>query len=547
MSQLRSRLYRWTRDKSLIIRVSVAILALGGVLGFLLSLLGSGLTVPSHRERLLFDKNFLQSLPGRGNVEEVAMLVRGARPLSERLRIHVRDRRADGEDQSPLPAASGAFSAKPGLAWAGAVIDHSTLPAAEKELLRLLNRGLHGEGSEAAGALAELERRAALENAPRHVQAFLGDVLATDEETAKAAVDAYRAEMRHHRTGSYEPEEIARLLLASEDPGALAELLSDAPVLAHVSSTTLSDIASRARDIPLLLRAVWRMDYGSIPATIVFLVLLSGTIWAVVLGLFIKLDQRRLALFGAALVLGVLSATATLFAAILQDDWSTFGGRQEGELLDQAIYWICGVGLREEVIKLLFFVPLLPFLRKRAPLEAFLAASYVGLGFAIQENVGYYHSPLVGTVAWTRLFTANFLHLALTGLAGLALRDMAARPSRWQPFVEKLLLVALLHGGYNLLIAVAPFGDASAWFQIAVMAFIATRYFHELNALHITVPGQPVSPLGWFVVMSTVLLAASFCIACRDMPFLAAVNLVGASSLSTAIIAFLYINQFKQH
>ena len=78
------------------------------------------------------------------------------------------------------------------------------------------------------------------------------------------------------------------------------------------------------------------------------------------------------------------------------------------------------IGLREEALKLLLFVPLIPFLLNRDDLEILTVAGLVGLGFALEENINYFQAS-AGLSAVGRFATANFLHIALTAMCGLTL------------------------------------------------------------------------------------------------------------------------------
>ena len=59
----------------------------------------------------------------------------------------------------------------------------------------------------------------------------------------------------------------------------------------------------------------------------------------------------------------MISTTPTIFLVILQDDILGFAVGED--TLRSFAYYLAGVGAREELCKLLLFLPLLPFLIKR--------------------------------------------------------------------------------------------------------------------------------------------------------------------------------------
>src|SRR5207244_9548964 len=94
-------------------------------------------------------------------------------------------------------------------------------------------------------------------------------------------------------------------------------------------------------------------------------------------------------LYGLSFVLGILSIYPTLLAVVTEE--SIFKFKMVNQPLPDAIYFVFGVGLREELCKLLLFLPLLPALLKRGSrIEAMTCGALVGLGFAAEENVGYF-------------------------------------------------------------------------------------------------------------------------------------------------------------
>ncbi|QDU54674.1 PrsW family glutamic-type intramembrane protease [Aeoliella mucimassa] len=150
-----------------------------------------------------------------------------------------------------------------------------------------------------------------------------------------------------------------------------------------------------------------------------------------------------------AVPLGVLSIWPTLFAVDWQD--IEMGISEADDLKAGLKFFIAGVGLREELCKLLMFVPLLPpIIRRRNEREALIVAACVGLGFAMEENINY----ILGTGDATgRFLTANFFHMSLTGIAGLALcRGIWCPRERAAEAGVVFLVAVFVHGLYDAFI-----------------------------------------------------------------------------------------------
>ncbi len=175
--------------------------------------------------------------------------------------------------------------------------------------------------------------------------------------------------------------------------------------------------------------------------------LLAGLVWFVSLHKACRLPRRQWWLSLAGLPLGAFSTVVTL---VLMEMQEARNGLTESELAGPALlFQIASVGLREEGSKLLCFLPMLLFLRRGTPAQALMAASAVGLGFAIEENISYF-AMSEGTSVMGRHLTANFMHLAMTGLTGHALFRFLRYPKHYgAAFVATFTCMVLIHGLYN--------------------------------------------------------------------------------------------------
>ena len=176
--------------------------------------------------------------------------------------------------------------------------------------------------------------------------------------------------------------------------------------------------------------------------------LLSAAVWFFSLHKACRVPRRQWWLGLAGIPLGIFEYP--LLRLVLLRLQEARSGLTDSDAAGGALlFQIASVGLREEFSKLLCFLPLLFFLRKATPAQALLAASCVGLGFALEENVAYYYGDLGGGVVG-RFITANFLHLAMTGLTGHALFRFLRYPKNYgTAFLATFVSMVLVHGFYN--------------------------------------------------------------------------------------------------
>lgn len=398
---------------------------------------------------------------------------------------------------------------------------------------------LHTE--ERTKALQSLESMAEERPPRRFANTFLGDLHVWRGQDAQA--------LPHFQTEAPFPEatharaQVVRILLANNERDQLMALIKD-PTYELNNTHSLRAIGVHFRDPWLILRSVFLHDYANVPWRVMPFIVFAGLVWMTIMIKICYVPSIRhpavfLGLIG--IPLGVLSTTLTLFAVVWQGE--IWGFREDGTPLNDLLYFVSGVGLREEVAKLLCFLPLTPFLyRLRDPKAVLVSASCVGLGFAMQENFGYLGGG-GGAGGISRFITANFLHLALTGYLGFAFCRFLYTPGReWERFLATFILVVLTHGIYDYLIV-----SGGGLFAIFVFAFMAYHFF-QLVQEHCPVSPQTVSPLGVFVIGCTLLMGLSLMTTATMLPSFRIVLVMVVSELVMVFpLLFLFINQFRNH
>ena len=276
------------------------------------------------------------------------------------------------------------------------------------------------------------------------------------------------------------------------------------------------------------------------------LALFAGCCWLAFLLQAIEvrsLRQKQLWYLLLALPLGCLSIWPTHFWNFWQEEvWNLVPSKQ---LVAGLRYYVFSVGLREELAKLLCLLPLMPFLlRERNELATLLVSAGVGLGFAITENVGYFIRSQ-GASTLGRFLTANPLHMAMTGLIGLAVYRGLRYPRDWGTHALATFgLMVIAHGLYDAFIdlpGLAEYGLLS----IIIFALVVYQFFRELRNLR-TAKRELISLSATFLFGVSLLLAATFVYLCATQGFAQASDMLVAGVLGQAVMVYLFLREMPE-
>jgi RsiW-degrading membrane proteinase PrsW (M82 family) len=355
---------------------------------------------------------------------------------------------------------------------------------------------------------------------------------------------------RFAREGVSFPEEAAddleralSLWMATGQWHEVRERLDEPKWTAAISARIRLAVAEHDRDWPSLLLWLWPASLGGGQAWPWALALVSAVLWfllAARMGVVSDRKPGRKALYVSAFALGVVSVYPTLVAVVIEE--TLFDLSPDGQPIVDAIYYVFGVGLREELCKLLLFLPLLPLLRRRrSRLEAMVCGALVGLGFAAEENIGYFHSMDVGT-ALARFLTANFLHMALTALIATAVYD-GSSARKGEDFATVFPLAVLLHGAYDFFLASPVVAMEYSFLAMTVFVFLSQRFLRELKVVRPTRRGSGL--LRQFVISLAVLAGVSYIYACTLIGPLMAFPLIGSGLLGLAILLIMFVRELE--
>jgi len=391
-----------------------------------------------------------------------------------------------------------------------------------------------------------IERLEALPRGSRHHHECLGDLryLAGD---ASDAMRDYRTEAEGHASAAYARRSAVALARFEEDRTAMRELLADASVRAVIDPAALVAEQAWMGDYGGMASSILRIEKNLLLSPYVIPALFTAAIWFFILLSFRSGWKKFTGPALLAVLLGLASATLTLYAVMVQEEIRGFESGPEDPALDQFLYYLAGVSLREELLKLLCFLPLALWMGRRGTsLDALLLGGLVGLGFAFQENLSYFRADASTYTAWLRLLTANVLHYSLTGIAAHALWRMISRGGRgWEEFLVTFLAVVFAHGFYNSLIAIPTFAEYAVLGPI-VIAAIAYQYFDPLRQ-HLDVAGlhRRLSPLGLFVIGSALLCCAILISSAAGMPFRFAAGALASTLAAMIPLSFAFISRFR--
>jgi len=295
-------------------------------------------------------------------------------------------------------------------------------------------------------------------------------------------------------------ESALALLLAAGRTDEVASRVADPRWKPAVSFGARSQLAFEQHRWGPWLGWMWPAVYmrGTWPAWA--LAAFSAGLW----GWFCWRLGGRMGMLVAAFGLGVMSIYLTHLLIHLKHLIPALA--ETGDLVGDAIYFVLGVGLREELAKLLCFLPMLYWLRRgKAQGEGLILGAGVGLGFAFIENVSYFEAGVLGT-AMTRFLTANFLHMSLTAIAAEAVtRAVRERTdTATASAVNTFGLVVLLHGAYDWFLVTPGMADYSI---LAMTIFVVTSQLF-LRALPMG-RGRTGIPLEQVVVRALVVLTGA--------------------------------------
>ncbi|EID84300.1 hypothetical protein MSI_22420 [Treponema sp. JC4] len=178
------------------------------------------------------------------------------------------------------------------------------------------------------------------------------------------------------------------------------------------------------------------------------------------------------------LIAVLLGLIAVFPISLIQYFLPDFGLFENNPVLQTLLKSIIIYGLTEELIKMLFLIPI-PH-KKLSESDFLFLAFFMGLTLGCFESTVYFldhlqkaasrGAQLLLSQIFIRIFTSDLIHMACTGLGGLFLYSCRNKPVSISVFI----LAVVLHGIYDFF---AGFQNDLKYFSIAViiLAFIECR------------------------------------------------------------------------
>lgn len=452
--------------------------------------------------------------------------------------------------------------------------------------LRPLALWLHRFGDHASGVEDEVLRQGALEHAQLAIsrsdvskpeQVLLNDYMtgrlsqkpeeistatARVQAAAEAALPVANELMGYlHLADERLEEALASFLKEGETPAAthsqakawsVALTLRDKPVLRELweKKEYREQLSVHDREeAGVVMGNIWlqwtgilhrQWEGASLP--VVAVALLAALLWYVVL----VRSGERTPWRWAWPVLPVLAGVVSIWPTLILLNYQTNElGMVETDVFPKDLYFnVMGTGMREEFSKLLLFALFLPWLLKqRSAGLAVVTGGFIGLGFSLEENVDYIAR---GSDAWGRLLTANFLHIALTGMTGHALYQMLrTRFHSAGQFAATFVMAVVLHGFYNWAPEASTrleYGQDLDLISLILLAVLA-NHFYALLGETLKPHNGVVSVLSIFIVGSGLLVGLGFISTALATDAIEVVSAFGASAMGLIPIAIFHVRK----
>lgn len=433
----------------------------------------------------------------------------------------------------------------------GRLFGHDVRSMIERHAPAGMERQLFSDFIIASIALREDKGRAALERL-RQVGAQNPLVPLANEMLGHACLDrdlddeALAAFVREGglAEGKGARESALRLAINQKDAELLRELMTQPQWTQSASSWMRSRIGALTGNVWMQWQGLIGHQVETTRWGVLLLTLFAGGIWFVIFTQHTPREPWRWLRPVPAVIAGAMSVWPTLIILAYQE--YHLGMTEDAPFPQDLWYYLAGVGLREELSKLALVSIFMPYLvwRRDGGL-ALLASAFVGLGFAIEENIQYYTDG--GGIAWSRFLTANFMHASMTGILGHALYEMLrTRFGHAEKFVTTFLAIVAAHGLYDYVsssgLQIAQFAGISI-FSIVILALLANRFFELIAETTTSSPGI-ISPAAVFLIGSALLIATLFVIAGVTTDELSGIAAVGEECVSVAPVAFVYWRRF---
>jgi len=357
-----------------------------------------------------------------------------------------------------------------------------------------------------------------------------------------------RAAQAYQREGRFEAARVARrravrIYVREQDIGQLERLEMRPSYAAQFPPAAVAMVAADRQQWWRLWWTLPAYEWSHVAAGPTGMAAVTGFFWLVFClhaGQVTAPAQTRWWLCLMAIALGVLSIWPTDFFIFWQERvWHLV---ERADLAGGLRFYILGVGLREELSKLVCLLPLVPWLVRRGnTLETLIVAACVGLGFAVVENMQYF-TQSQGASSVSRFLTANFFHMAATGLIGLAVCRAIWHPgSAAAETLAVFTVIVAAHGLYDALISLPQLADYQIGSTI-IYILLCYQFFQELRASR-SARSETISLTATFLAAVSCLGSITFVYLCAHGGWQDALKRLAPDAIGMAVMVYLFLRE----
>jgi len=230
------------------------------------------------------------------------------------------------------------------------------------------------------------------------------------------------------------------------------------------------------------------------------------------LNYFIKIDilqQERIRDISIAMIIGFLTPDLALWIYKLQ---ASYAWDFNGDFMHDLFYAVFGIGLTEEITKLIGVLLALFILRKRLtePINYLIFGGIVALGFAIRENYIYYYN-YGSQIITGRTLISSLIHIINTSICiyGIFRLKLFKKGKFWINAIAGVSIAVVSHGLFDFFLTQQFIGKLTPflatgiyliginfWIQMLNNSINFSPFFNYEKLLRTTKMYQTI--LGWY-------------------------------------------------
>jgi RsiW-degrading membrane proteinase PrsW (M82 family) len=425
------------------------------------------------------------------------------------------------------------------------IAQHATSAESKKLLEDYVTAYLGDKTAPAMQATQSLQEKAQQQSPPALANELYASLLLREKDEV-GAMAAFMREGTQFQEAQQAREKACTLALKLKDNTTLKVMVQSGwPT--ELPGYLEHRIGAQIRDLAMEWRGLLRDRLDTLRYHELALALLSALLWYFILVQHIPANHWRWLYPVLPLLAGIASIWPTISLVIWQKNF--MGITDDVPFPYDVWHLIIGVGLREEVCKLALAALFMPWLVwKRLPGIALITGAFVGLGFALEENLSYYEKAGAGGgVALVRFLTANFMHVAMTGLTTHALYDMLrSRFHRAEQFLKTFFSMVVAHALYDYDFDLPGMQEFAGYVPIIILGFMAWRFWDQVE-IEMPHSRQLISPGAVFLLGTALIISCSFLLIAYTPASHEALIKSAMSCVSVLTVTIIYWKRFENH